>query len=196
MESSSVVSVGGHCSFTRRCRWPQRSGARSSNSSGGEAAGLSIRASSWCTDRTHSVRSMLLRSAASPGTSANVARGTEPTPRCSSPARPLGKRRPFRASARPSVGAAHMGSRWRRKAALSSRTSAGDDAGREEVGLDERPVDLMSVDGPRRGRVACTMRSVPCGSEVFPDAWLRPARVALEEARLPAGRAAVPARVD
>ena len=27
MESSSVVSVGGHCSFTWRSRWPQRSGA-------------------------------------------------------------------------------------------------------------------------------------------------------------------------
>jgi hypothetical protein len=33
MESVSVVSVGGHCSFTWRSRWPQRSGARSSNSS-------------------------------------------------------------------------------------------------------------------------------------------------------------------
>ena len=37
MESSSVVSVGGHCSFTWRSRWPRRSRARSSNSSVGEA---------------------------------------------------------------------------------------------------------------------------------------------------------------
>ena len=42
MESSSVVSVGGHCSFTWRSRWPQRSGARSSNSSSKAEAALRL----------------------------------------------------------------------------------------------------------------------------------------------------------
>ena len=55
----------------------------------GQRRALAIRASSGCTDRTHRGTSIPLRSAVSRGTSANVARRTEPTSRCSSPPRPF-----------------------------------------------------------------------------------------------------------
>ena len=69
----------------------QRSRARRRDewsSSVGEAAGPVDSGASGCADRTHSARSMLLRSAVSRGPSASVAREREPTPPRSSPARP------------------------------------------------------------------------------------------------------------
>ena len=54
----------------------------------GKRPALSIRGSSGCTDRTHRARRCSRGRPYRAGTSANVARRTEPTSRCSSPARP------------------------------------------------------------------------------------------------------------